>query len=227
MVSTIRYIPRGYVDSEAALLRIAKTRHPARWRVESMNEKEAEIYSGLGSLYNAEILGDLLRFSVPASNEAEIRAIAERLFDFEDAAYDLRIALHAGEVVAEFVDENGRFGSVKSQGWGGDTALSILLRGVVWLHDVAGQNVSRLVLFKIDHIDRFAKSRKKAGPRARFSKAAAERGFKEWRQSRGDEIPSVLEDCRYMKSTFDVGRDFVRELRKTSTNATRGRPKKS
>ena len=74
-------VPRGYVDSEAALLRIAKTRHPDRWRIESMNEKEAEIYSGLGSLYDAEILGDLLRSSVPASNEAEIQAIAERLGD--------------------------------------------------------------------------------------------------------------------------------------------------
>jgi hypothetical protein len=222
MVSYIRYIPRGYIDSEAALLRIAKTRHPDRWRSELMHEKETEIYSGLGTRYNAEVLGGLLREQIPRADREANKAIAERLFDFEDAAYDLRIALHAGDLIAEFVDERGEFGWVKSEGWGGDEGLWILLRGVVWLDD----SFCRLTLFKIDSVDKFASELHVSSTtkRHRASEVAMERGFKEWREDRKDDIPSEREDFHYMKRKFGASRDDVRELRRTAPKLLRGRP---
>jgi hypothetical protein len=157
MVSYIRYIPRGYIDSEAALLRIAKTRHPDRWRPELLHEKEAEIYQLLGKSelrksYNAAALEGLLREQIP---QADLRAngdIAERLYDFNYAVRDLRIALHAGDLIAEFCDERGEFDWIKPAGWGGDEALWALFTGYVTLED----GWVRLILFKIDSIDKFA-----------------------------------------------------------------------
>jgi hypothetical protein len=119
MVAYVRYIPRGYIDSESALLRIAKARHPDRWRPELLHEKEAEIYSGLGTRHNAQVLGGLLREQIPLADLKANEAIADRLFDFEDAVYDLRIALHAGDLIAEYCDERGEFGWIRSDGWGG------------------------------------------------------------------------------------------------------------
>jgi hypothetical protein len=52
-------------------------------------------------------------------------------------------------------------------------------------------------------------------------KARAEK-FKEWRESRGDNIPSEREDIAHMKP-FGVGRDAVRELRRNAPKLPRGR----
>jgi hypothetical protein len=46
--------------------------------------------------------------------------------------------------------------------------------------------------------------------------------FKQWRESRGDDIPSEREDVAYMKR-LGVGRDAVRELRRNAPKLSRGR----
>jgi hypothetical protein len=155
MVADVRYAvpPRGYIFSVDALLRIAAARHPDRWRPELLHQKEAEIYSGLGRKYKADFLELELRTQIPQAEIEGNRAIAERFFDFNDAVYDLRGALHAGDLIAEYCDERGEFGSIKSAGWGGgDEGLLALLGGTVKLED----GWVRLVLFKIDSIDKFA-----------------------------------------------------------------------
>ena len=137
--------------SEDALLRIAKTRHPDRWQL--LHEKEDEIYSRLGTKYKADFLELELKDQIPLAELESNRAITERLVDFQDAAYDLRIALHAGDLIAEYCDEHGEFGWIKSAGWGGDGALENLhYRGDVELED----GWVRLILFKINSIDKFA-----------------------------------------------------------------------
>jgi hypothetical protein len=50
-------------------------------------------------------------------------------------------------------------------------------------------------------------------PPKRMSEADARRKFDEWRESRGDNIPSGKEDVAHMKQ-HGVSRDRVRELRK-------------
>lgn len=221
MVTSVRYYPRGYIGSEGALLRIAKTRHPERWQ--QLHEKEAEIYSGLGTRYNAEVLGAILRQEIPRDALKADVAIAERLFDFEDAARDLRAALHAGDLAAEFVDERGEFGWIKSAGWGGDEGIWILFRGVVTLED----GWVRLILFKIDAIDRFAVAAAPSSAkqeRPKLSVREAKQKFKEWRESRGEDTPTQNEDFEYMRR-LGVSRDRVKLLRKEYPSLPRGKPK--
>ena len=54
--------------------------------------------------------------------------------------------------------------------------------------------------------------------------ADARRHFEKWRESRGDDIPSLKEDANYMRQ-FGVSRDRVRKLRKSDgvVNLSRGR----
>jgi hypothetical protein len=58
----------------------------------------------------------------------------------------------------------------------------------------------------------------------RYSPADAQAKFKDWRNQRGNDIPSEREDVAYMKQ-FNVGRDAVRDLRKPELKLPRGRPK--
>jgi hypothetical protein len=58
----------------------------------------------------------------------------------------------------------------------------------------------------------------------RYSAADVQAKFKEWRNQRGNDIPSMREDVAYMKQ-FNVGRDAVRDLRKPELKLPRGRPK--
>jgi hypothetical protein len=159
--------PRGYISSVDALLRIAEARHPDRWHRELLHQKEAEIYSGLGRKYKADFLELELRTRIPQAEMEGNRAIAERFFDFNDAVYDLRTALHAGDLIAEYCDERGEFGWIKSAGWGGDNAHVNLLRGTVELED----GWVRLILFKIDAIDKFSNQPKASAERSSKAKA--------------------------------------------------------
>jgi hypothetical protein len=56
----------------------------------------------------------------------------------------------------------------------------------------------------------------------RYSHTAAETEFKKWRASRGNDIPTELEDIAHMQR-FNVGRDKVRDLRKSHPRLPRGR----
>jgi hypothetical protein len=59
---------------------------------------------------------------------------------------------------------------------------------------------------------------------SKLSKAAKTKKFKEWREARGDNVPTTKEDTAYMKK-FGVGRDEVRLLRKDYPSLKRGKPK--
>jgi hypothetical protein len=220
MVAYVRYVPPGYVDAEGALLRIAKALHPDRWRPELLHPKEAEIYAGLGTLYKADYLRGYLRSEIPKADLKENAAIADRMYDFEDAVYDLRIALHAGDLVAGYCDERGKFGWIESTIWGGDQALQALLRGIVTLED----GWVRLILFKIESIGKFINgSRTTPASTPRLSKATINREWGNWRDQRKGNIPTEDEDFEHMRK-FGARRDEVRELRDTAPKLKRGRP---
>jgi hypothetical protein len=220
MVATVPFIPRDYINLQGALLRIAKARHPDRWRPELLHKKEAEIYSDLGEKYNAEVLEYVLRDEIPLADLQANKAIAERLVDFEEAVFDLRIALHAGDIIAEFCDERGEFGSIKSASWGGGAGLQALLRGTVELED----GWVRLILFKIESIDKFAKRPDVRPKRHPKSRAEMERGFGKWRKDCEPHIPSEPEDYEYMSREFGASREIVRDLRESAPKLPRGRP---
>jgi hypothetical protein len=59
----------------------------------------------------------------------------------------------------------------------------------------------------------------------RYSESDARFKFREWRKERGGDIPSEREDIAHMKQ-FGVGRDKVRELRKTAPKLPRGKPRR-
>jgi hypothetical protein len=65
-----------------------------------------------------------------------------------------------------------------------------------------------------------------AGANSKLSKVAKTEKFKEWREARGNNVPTVREDVAYMKQ-FGVGRDEVRELSKGYPRLARGRPKEN
>lgn len=228
MATNIRYVPRGYIDTERALIRIATVRNPGRWRVDAMHSKEREIYEGLGRSFNAEFLGDHLRYHISAEDRKADQNILERLFDYNDAISDLREALHAGDFVAEFVDEHGKFDFIKSEGWGGEAGIEILCRGVAWL-DYGHLTVCRLVLFKAETIETFAAKPISADAQnrtqpPRVRQADIQKRFNEWRSSIEPKIPSEIEDYNHMRQ-FGVSRERVRTLRRNAPRKTRGRPK--
>jgi hypothetical protein len=226
MVSNTRYYPKGYIGSEDAVLRIAKARHPDRWRPELLHEKEAEIYQGLEGpvkIYNAAALEGLLREQIPQADLKANGDIAERLYDFNYAICDLRIALHAGDLVAEFCDERGKFDWIRPAGWGGDEALWALFTGIVTLED----GFVRLILFKIDSIDKFTKQPDVRIKGPTYSLADMQRGFEEWRKKCHPKIPSLTEDYEHMNRKFGASRDLVEKVRESVPKLKRGRPRKS
>jgi hypothetical protein len=195
-----------------------------------MHPKEREIYEGLGRSFNAQYIGDHLRVQIPADERKANPKILERLLDYNDAIYALREALHAGDFVAEFVDERGKFDFIKSEGWGGEAGLEILCCGIAWL-DHGPLTVSRLVLFKTETIEAFAEKPISAdlrspAPPPRVRQADVQKRFNEWRSSRGLSIPSEVEDYSHMRQ-FGVSRERVRDLRQNAPRRGRGRPKQS
>lgn len=147
-----RYIPRGCSCSGQALVLIAKASHKDRWQDNRLMKKEREIYGSLGQTLNAEILGDHLKVMIPESALRENPNVLERLCDFEDAAHWLRECLHAGDLVAKYIDEDGNWNEISSRRWAADDGLEALLRGMVVLDE--GQHfVSRLVLFSLNELE--------------------------------------------------------------------------
>jgi hypothetical protein len=223
MVATVPFVPKGYLYSEDALLRIANIRHPDRWRQALLHPKEAEIYANLNQPkgFNAQVLQYILMDEIPLDDLNANPDIARRLRDFDYAAYDLRIALYSGDIIAEFIDKRGKLGWIKSSSWGGDNAMSILLLGVVDLEDGA---YGRRILFKIDSIDKLAKQPVVRPKRHPKSRAEMERGFGKWRKDCEPHIPSETEDYEYMSREFGASREIVRDLRESVPKLPRGRP---
>ncbi|MGV7215023.1 hypothetical protein [Bradyrhizobium sp. UFLA05-112] len=227
-MANARYVPRGHIGSEQALVLAAKAKNPERWRDEMLSPKEKEIYEQLGRTLNAELLGDHLRV-ILSKSEREDSAVVERLCDFEDAARWLRESLHAGDVRGRYLDENGKWHDIPVERWGADDGLDALLRGSLWL-DEGKFEVSRLVLLAVDDLEAHCRtSTSNRGMSNRIaqrtiSDTRAEQLFKAWRAQRGQNIPTEAEDCLYMKS-FGVSRDRVRLLRAKVPNRARGKPK--
>jgi hypothetical protein len=93
------------MGSEAAIVRIAKTRDPSRWATNRISPDEQALWNGLGKTSNAEFVFDDLRVLVGNAGAADW---LERGCDFLGALEELRKALYAGEITAHFVDENGK-----------------------------------------------------------------------------------------------------------------------
>ena len=224
-MANARYVPRGHIGSEQALVLVAKATNPERWRYDVLIPKEKEIYERLGRTLNAELLGDHINVMLSKA-EREGSAIMERILDFEDAARWLRESLHAGDISGRYL-ENRKLHDIPAERWGADDGLDSLLRGVVWLDE---GDASRLVLLAVKDLEalcRSSGSNKKASNRLAqptISDAKAEQEFKAWRAQRGQDIPTEAEDCRHMKQ-FGVSRDRVRLLRTKVENRTRGKHK--
>jgi hypothetical protein len=226
----VRYVPRGHIGSEQALVLIAKAGHPDRWRDDMLSPIEKEIYERLGRTLNAELLADHLRVILPKA-ERDRPAVVERLCDFEDAARWLRESLHSGEICSRYLDESGKWHDIPAERWGADDGLGALLKGLIWL-DEGRTEVSRLILLavkKLEHLCRVANSTKAAttrAPQSSISDAKAEHVFKTWRAKRGEDIPTETEDYLFMRE-FGVSRDRVRRLRAQTRNRERGVTRKA
>jgi hypothetical protein len=215
-----RYIPRGYIGSEQALILVAKAKNPERWRDDALIPKEKEIYERLGLTLNAQLLGDHLTAMLSIA-ERKGSAVMERAFDFEDAAHWLRESLHAGDISGRYLDENGKWHEIPAERWGAEDGLDSLLTGLV------GKYVVLLAVKDLEALCRTSGSNKKASNRLAqrtISDAQAEQNFKDWRAQRGQDIPTEAEDCRYMKQ-FGVSRERVRLLRTKVENRARGKRK--
>jgi hypothetical protein len=227
-MANARYVPRGHIGSEQALILVAKATNPERWRDDMLIPKEKEIYERLGRTLNAELLGEHIN-AMLSEAERDGAAVMERICDFEDAAHRLRESLHAGDILGRYLDENGKWHDIPAERWGADDGLDSLLTGFVWL-DEGKYEVSRLVLLAVRDLEALCgtsgTNRKGSNRLAQrtISDAKAEQVFKAWRAQRGQDIPTEAEDCGYMKR-FGVSRARVRLLRTKVENRTRGKRK--
>ena len=244
LASTSRYYPKGYIGSEQAAVLLARLRCPENWRPETILEAEQEIWDGLGSSLNAEVIEPLVwevlnKLSNVASFDES--ATLQRYGDFDQAMQDLRSALHAGELRAEFCDERGRVDFIRNEGWGGDEGFDILLRGIVTLEgdltrvillsEVAIAKLAALTA-EADQRDRAAKSGGKIAPHV-SRQAPKNPGrpageiFREWREREkaAGRVPTYDEDIAFMKSQ-GFGRNRVRELRHHYPRLPRGKPRR-
>ena len=224
-----RYIPRGYLEPEKALLRIAKIRHPTHWGTERLSPEEAQVYDELGRTLNAELLQEHLLARLKKTELEKDPLIAGRFADYEDAVDDLRAALHANELCAEYVDESGRFGAIPAERWGADDGRQSLLRGVIWI-DEGDTEVSRLALFKIKDVEKFARQPTTGVGhsnqwRPSISDAKARDELLKLRESRGGNTLTEKEEVAYLKK-FGVSRQRARKIRGMFKRLSRGRPKR-
>jgi hypothetical protein len=158
VLSSHGFIPRGYMGIEPGLVAFASIRNPDRWKPEGLHAKEREIYEGLGRSHLSQFLSELLLFHIPAEERKANPEILERMLDYDEAIDHLREALHAGEIVAQFVDDRGKLEAIKREGWGTDAGLEILLCGTAQLED--GTNALRTVLLPLKNIEALARQQK-------------------------------------------------------------------
>jgi hypothetical protein len=163
-----RYYPRGYIGTEAAIIRIAEATHPERWDRRKFLLGEPEIWDGLGVVYNAQFIEDLLRVRLLPDQQRATTDWVERLVDFREARDDLRRALNAGDLVAKYVDENGVESSVARLCWGSDQAEEALETGGAWISVSSITEARRLLLISESELGRFIANRRKGIPEARL-----------------------------------------------------------
>jgi hypothetical protein len=227
MATTRRYIPRGFLGSEKALQRIAEIRHPDHWGTKRLISEEAKVYDELGAILNAEFLREHLLTRLERTSRENDQLFVERFADYEDAADDLRAALHANELFAEYVDESGGFGTIPAERWGAEDGPQSLLRGVIRL-DEGDTEVCRLILFKIKDIEEFARrlttgvGQNHGRPSMSDTKATEE--LLKLREAR-ERIPTEEEEVAHMRE-LGVSRKRARKIRRTLPRLSRGRPKR-
>jgi hypothetical protein len=173
MATTVRHYPIGFVGTEEAILRLAKARHPERWGPGSMSDAERGVWAGINHTFNGYVLDPKLRLSTP---EDEYAAAWTRLRDFDEGMVTLRRALHAGSVIAQFCDEEAKFDTIQSEGWGIDDAPNIFLTGLVDL-DYGERTCTRLVLIPESAVEALEAAASLAGRRERGEQAGEEDPF--------------------------------------------------
>jgi hypothetical protein len=232
LVTTTRFYPKGYIGLEQGILLVAKIRNPERWLESDFLPGESAIWDGLGWVYNAEYLQNHLAVLVPKENRDADTGMIDRLCDYGDASVEVRKALYAGELTAEYIDENGQLGTIIREGWATEAGSEILSRGIADLAD----RWTSLVMVCQAKLELFARELSPAGmdvvpqkanpePAKRIAEATIAKKFAEWRASRGRDIPTYPEDVAFMKQ-FGIGRNRVRKLREGVARLPRGKPAK-
>jgi hypothetical protein len=147
------------------------------------------------------------------------------------ARAELRVALYSGAISTAVVcPRSGKTFHIRSHYWAREEALTWLEQGECLLTEylvdpplglLYGEERVKIFVSQNDFQRLVAKQEDKqeavpppdSSPSTKpVSEADAVRKFDEWRESRGDNIPSEKEDINYMKQ-FGVSRDRVREMR--------------
>lgn len=226
-----RFYPKGFIGSERALITIASTRDPQRWKPDAMVPEEQGVWDKLGPTLNATWIYDHLPYYVA---ETRRDGTMDRYCDFMAALEELRKSLFAGEITAYFTHEDGRLDHIFKEGWGGDEAEDILLSGIV---DLSGGVLRRVILFKGDDVAKLAQSlppawsakiepRDNGNQSQTIKRPASEKreAFKNWRDSLNGRIPTLAEDIVAMRNV-GINREDARELRRDHPSLPRGKPK--
>ncbi|MET4364311.1 hypothetical protein ABIB06_004910 [Bradyrhizobium sp. LB8.2] len=227
-----RFYPKGFIGSEEAILKIAKTRDPERWGDDAMSSDERQVWNALGKSLNATFIYNHLPYHVKEADRAE--GTIDRYCDFMEALSELRKSLFAGETVAYFCEDSGKMKHVLKEGWGGDEGDDILLKGTVTLE---GGLWDRVILLKASDIEFLARSLPPAwssGGKVELAERITGAGandkkrqiYKAYRDALDDVIPTIVDDVAAMKS-HGISRQDTRWLRKQFPSRPRGRPKMS
>jgi hypothetical protein len=150
-----RFIPRDFIAIERGLIMMATLRDPARWEWARLEPAERSFYDELGYRFSSESLRNDFLFMIPTEAE-ENPEILERVKDYYDALNDLREALYAGEIIAQFLDSSGQLTPILNEVWGTDQGEKILICGMVPLrHD--GRDAPALL--SLEKLEAFARTR--------------------------------------------------------------------
>jgi hypothetical protein len=151
----------------------------------------------------------------------------------------LRTKLYDRSIVAQAMERStGRMYDIIPDSWATEVALNWLESGTCLLPDEEGKvritterfgmlygpEIATIFILESDLQRLIGPASKREARRPVTSDADARRHFEEWRESRGDDIPSLKGDANYMRQ-FGVSRDRVRKLRKGDgvVNLSRGR----
>jgi hypothetical protein len=167
------------------------------------------------------------------------RLARARQMPIESAQAEIRTELYERSIVAYAIEQStGRMIEMISESWATKSGLLWLEKGMCLLPTEDGEvritterfgmfyepEYASIVISEKD-LQRLISTKASAGARLSapaISNADAKRRFDEWRESRGDNIPSEAEDYAHMMQ-LGVSRERVRALRQGVTNRARGK----